>query len=137
MQPVERGAAPGGGPREPVAPATEVTAFKGLSIEWSDGLPRDETEEAVNESTLYAAGMTSLESYLMRKYEGDTKQVKEEMARIASERKAQAKEDADRMAAELAQAPVDSDEVGQSAAVVAKMKSERGQGGTAKDEGTT
>jgi hypothetical protein len=56
-----------------------------ISIEWQDGLPRDEQEAITNEAQRYAAGLSSLESSLRRLDGLEGEALQEEVDRIKSE----------------------------------------------------
>lgn len=70
----------------------EVVILENIEIEWKDGLPADFTEDATNESTLYMAGLTSLESSLKRLFGLKGKALQDELERIKAEKQAVAVE---------------------------------------------
>lgn len=59
--------------------------FEGLQIVWKDGLPKDRAEDSTIESTLVASQLTSHYSSIKRLLDGDDDAAQEEMDRIKQE----------------------------------------------------
>jgi len=69
-----------------IASRLEGAEIQSIKIEWADGLPQDDTEQATVLSTLYMGGLMSLETALRRQgFEGES--LTDEMARIREDQK--------------------------------------------------
>ena len=66
---------------------SDAKAVQTITVEWKDGLPRDDTEETANETQMYAAGLTSREAVLRRYYNLEGEELQAELERINEERK--------------------------------------------------
>jgi hypothetical protein len=108
-------------PYEP-SPLDEGKAFEGLNIKWKDGLPQDRAEDSVTESTLITSGLTSKLSSIMRLNDGDEEAARKELELIRQE---QSQSMLGEIALGVGEAPPGVEDVEGSAAIVAKMKSEK------------
>lgn len=77
--------------------AESGASIEGLTIEWNDGLPDDETEETANETAQVEAGLSSRFSSIKRLHNLDDDGAKAEMERINEESEGQEPSPLDRL----------------------------------------